>query len=407
MAELGPKQREKFNKIRRNQGIEAAREYRQGIIGRKSDASSEQNLQQAPTTQPISPNASQRIPLDINNVNDVLNAQESANLEATRGSTPNITTTGGSRTVTYDENGQPQINEKLSPEQQALYQQRAGIMGDINNQFGQYGKQIQQQGQFDPRANNPFSLNTDFSGMQERVYGDTLARYERDMNPQIEQEKQAMAQSLADRGIPLGSEVYTREMNRFEDNVRQSREDVRSRAYQDSIGAASSAFQNQMAGNQQVFGQNLTSYQMPFDRYQGLMGAAGQYDRPDLGAVQSIQTRPVDYAGLSANYRGQDIQQDQFGQTFGQQGEQFNKTLQQQMEIAKMNNSTSRANAGAGRTDPFAYLNAQTQSKKDLMAYEAGLNAGRAPQQQSTSWGDVAGSTLGGLLGGFAQSQRG
>lgn len=402
MAKLGPKQRKKLQKIRRTQGKEAAREFRQRVLDRKATAAAAPT----PTTPPpaqIAPNAAERLPVDINDVNNVLAAQESANQEATRGSTPNVNTIGGSRQVTYDENGQPTVTETLSPEQKGLYDQRIQVLGSVNDQFQTFGRQVGEQGQFNPQANNPFAMNEDFRAMQDRVYQDTLARYERDSEGQIAQQKEALAQSLADKGIPLGSKRYRREMNRFEDNVRQSREDVRSRAFQDSIGAASTGFQNNLAGNQQAFGQNLTAYQLPFQRYQAMAGMAGQYDRPNLGAVQSIQNRPVDYTGVATAYRGQNIQNDQFGQKMGQDASQFDRSMDQQMQIARMNNATSRSNAGAGRTDPFALLAAQTAAKKELMGYEAGLNAGRMPQRPQTSWGDVAGQVVGGLASGFAQ----
>lgn len=370
---LTQKQRKKFNTIRRNKGKDAAKKYRQGILGGGAQGTS--------AAQPR---------VNYNDINSVVSAQQQENQRATQVSTPNVNTHLGSRQVTYGPDGQPIVSEKLSAPEQGLYDQRVQTQQQTNQLTDQIGQRVQQQGAFNPNANQPFQLDPNgFQGMQDRVYGDATARFNRTMQPQFDRQTENLEQQLANRGIAPGSPQYTQMMNDLRNQQSGARENMMSTAYRDSIGAAQGAMNTQLAGNQQVFGQNLASYQLPFQQYQSMLPYAGQYQAPNLGQVQSINAPTTDIAGLGAGMYGQD-----------QQTARTNAQIAAQERMNAADNATRRATGGPGY-DVFGLEQLRQQGRINEIMAQGALNVGGLPPQQQTGIDDVMGSLGGGLVSGL------
>ena len=82
------------------------------------------------------------------------------------------------------------------------------------------------------RSNLP-ELSTDFSGDAQRMEDATYQRAMDLMNPEYDRQKSALESRLAVQGIPLGSEAYNDEMNRFQKN----RDEASLAAALDSVAA--------------------------------------------------------------------------------------------------------------------------------------------------------------------------
>ena len=156
-----------------------------------------------------------------------------------------------------------------------------------------------------------FSFNPQDYGQQ----GAELERatFERGLNrvdPYFEQQRAAMAQRLANQGLPIGSEAYNEELNRFD----RSRSDALENLALSSIGAGR-AEQGRLFGQELArlgfnaaeqgrgFGERLASNQANF----GQRLASGQFDASE--AARNFAER----LGAQGQFFGQNLAGDQFG----------------------------------------------------------------------------------------------
>jgi hypothetical protein len=118
----------------------------------------------------------------------------------------------------------------------------------------------------------------DTSAIAQTSYEQAMAK----MQPQIDQQKAQLAQSLQDRGIPVGSEVYNNEMSRMDTSVGNLMQAAARQAQLD----AGTEQSRQVAMN--------TSLQMtPYNELAALQ--AGQYSaqNPNVGASAASYTAPT------------------------------------------------------------------------------------------------------------------
>lgn len=136
---------------------------------------------------------------------------------------PNQSNPFGSQTTEIDPvTGQPKVTQTLSPEEQRIYGAGAGLSGT--------GREMAlSRLQNDPRFSqgfNPGSNDEQRARIEEQVFGRLTKNLERDKAS----EQQSLSQSLAERGIPVGSELYNNQMREFNQRFDDRTTDARQRA---------------------------------------------------------------------------------------------------------------------------------------------------------------------------------
>lgn len=146
----------------------------------------------------------------------------------------------GSQTWTKDANGQWTINQQLSPEQQAMYDQNTKIQmgrGDIaqgmmGNVAAQYGKPFNAADQF-----NPQSLSYDQNSRQNM--SDAVYRMNtRYMDPQYAQDENRLNERLQAQGFNIQDAAYGDAMDKFSQGKERAYAQARDAAYQAGAGEA-------------------------------------------------------------------------------------------------------------------------------------------------------------------------
>jgi len=163
--------------------------------------------------------------------------------------------------------------------------------------------------------------------VEDAVLGSMMSRIE----PQIQQQRDALEQSLANRGIPPGSEAWTTEMQ----NMQRSENDMRQQALSQAIqmGGAEQGrlFGQAMQARGQQFGEGTTRGQF-YNLAQG-QGFGQEAERAQLAnALRSQMTQEqLAEAGLVAGARGQNLQEALAGQgyTAGIRGQLAGEQLQE------------------------------------------------------------------------------
>lgn len=205
--------------------------------------------------------------VDYSNPNSVAEGQAKINQtiakEDTRLANPNEVTDYGSKTVTYDANGNPTITTSLSGANKNLYeqQQETGTLGSqiAGNLLGNFN--------YNPNGVDTAYQDAAYSGLTRGLED----RYGRD--------KESKAQELVNRGIPQGSPQFQQEMDQLEQSYDQMRSSAQSQAYTQARTNYDQSFGNKIAWAQA--GQGL--------------GTVRDYTGQPY---QSAQTSPVDITGI-------------------------------------------------------------------------------------------------------------
>lgn len=162
----------------------------------------------------------------------------------------------------------------LSPQLQGLLDSQLGaqqgISGAISGAIGNLPTQA-----FSPQG-------IDTSSIADASYQSQLHR----LQPQFEDASRNLIGSLSDRGIPIGSEVWTNEQNRFD----QARNDSLAQAARQAELDASNEYQRQ-------FGNQLTQYQVPFQTLSSLMGNSSPVQNPSFSPFATSSSAGTDVAG--------------------------------------------------------------------------------------------------------------
>ena len=190
--------------------------------------------------------------------------QGQANIEAARQSArlnnPNIVTPYGTQTTTYGSQDYssdiPTVTQTLSPEEQQIFdlnqQARTGL-GEVSNQ-GLGAVRDVLGTQFDPSGLPAEQINAGQTA-QDAI----MSRLE----PQIAQDREMQASTLANQGIPLGSEAYENAMR----VQGQQENDLRTQAALQGMGIGQQA-------RQQAFAEQLTQRELPLNEVTALMSGS-------------------------------------------------------------------------------------------------------------------------------------
>lgn len=221
--------------------------------------------------------------------NQVLDTAKGATAAGNKLTNPNQVNDFGSSTVTIDPiTGQPTVNQSLSAGNKAALSgiQGTGVQasqvaqGLLGNQYGQF---VQGAG--------PQSGYMD-QGLEQAVYG----RLTQGFDDQKARENEQLQQTLANRGIPVGSQAYTNATKDFSTNWDTRYENARNNATQQGTATALQRQSNNIGGlgalNQGV----------------GTLAGVGQGGlvQPNFQGFQSVAYNQPDTQGLyNTQYAGQ------------------------------------------------------------------------------------------------------
>lgn len=224
-------------------------------------------------------------PYQVANAQAGLN-KETAAYNAAIGRTNQQTPFGSiswSQTGTDPSTGAPiwSSQESLSPQLQGLLDNQisnqSGIASAIGNTIGQLPTSP-----FDPS-----SINTD--NIRDASYQRQVAQ----LTPQFKEGFTQLQGMLSDRGLPIGSEIATNEMNRYDD-ARNNALTQASRQAELDAGAEQS----------RQFSQMMQQYQMPFNQLSQLLGGSQSVGNPQFQNVSMPQSANTDLSsGVWADYQ--------------------------------------------------------------------------------------------------------
>jgi hypothetical protein len=256
----------------------------------------------------------------------------------------------------------------------------------------------------------------DFNNWRQQQIDSTYQDFSKRMDPQFKQQSEDFEQQMANRGIPMGSELYNREKSRLE----QSQNDARSSAMVQAQGIAGQNA-SQFAGvgfqsSDQQFGQALgqfgaqnTAWANQMDNAQQTYGAGRQYRGDVLGDKTQQRYQPLN--DMNALYGSQS---GMMGQNLAySQGRQLQDDEQQNQKWLMKN--TPRGGGGGGAGQPPVWQQYGFASPMEYDAYQDARTRGnqqyvfdndpRLQQPGRPSYGSqLAGGLLGAAAGGLINS---
>ena len=336
-------------------------------------------------------------------------------------------------------------NQAVDPSQKLSFDQNSGQ---------QYG--------FDPNSGQYFNApNRDFAQQGSELEQATFRRGMNNIDPYLQEQRQAMAQRLQNQGLPVGSEAYEGELNRFDRsrgnaienlalssvgagrqeqgrlfgqdfasgqfNASEARrqfgermgatqfnagEDQRNFAQrlagsQFQAGEEGRGFREALASNQNMFGQNLAGNQFNAgesgrnfgERFAGEGQYFNQRAAGDQFAASQGQAQNQFDAQQQRDLFGRAMQQGQFGAQQQQYGDQFNAQQGQQGFQNRF------ANQGMlQQNDQFLAQQQGQQFNQDLARRNQGINETMTQRQQPLNeLGQIL--SLGNQAGNFAPQQ--
>lgn len=188
--------------------------------------------------------------------------------------------------------GERSANLNLTPEMQALFgQQQEFSSNSLADALRRQGNLPQDALQYQSR---------DFSADSQQAQDATFQRMRGLLDPVFNEREQRLTQSLADRGLPTGSEIYNDER----DVEGRSRNEAYNNAALDAIGAGNARESQLFGQNLQDFGAQQGARQGQFNELAALL--QGQQVNPQQVQLGGFQMgAPGDFLGAQANQLAQ------------------------------------------------------------------------------------------------------
>ncbi len=347
------------------------------VKGQSSLAAATQALGGASATpaqpaQPAPPTYDLSTPQSAFNAN--LNANNQTAEQQSQYNRVNETGTFGSATYGTDANGNTTRDFSLSDNQSLINQQREqqdinlGHTANnlVNNAYGDLSQSYNLDGA--PKILSESDLLTERKRVEDDLYG----QFTRRIDPEFEKQTSDLEQRLAERGIPVGSEASLAAMERLRQNQGDARLDAQSEAVR--LGG------DELTRNYGLSADRRDRYVNEYEKSRGASLA-------DLGSIYNLQ-------------RG--VQQQPFSGT-----SQINLPSASLADLGLQYQSleNQRISASNGSpTDPFALARLQAELGETAAQNDFDRSLLLADSQnQSTSFGDIAGALGGSLVGGLAQ----
>ncbi len=157
------------------------------------------------------------------------------------------------------------------------------------------------------------SLSGDFSNSGQAIQDATFQRGKAQIDPIVKQQKQDLAQQLADQGIPAGSEQYNQAMNRLDDSVARQYTDLS----QASIATGEQVRQSRFNEISSLLGRSQVGSGTSFGGYQT------NYNGIDLAGYQqqsNMQSQQLSFLGSQAQKNRGIVRTNALIQAFGSLG---------------------------------------------------------------------------------------
>lgn len=163
----------------------------------------------------------------------------------------------------------------LSPELQSLLEKQWGAQGGISDAL------TASTGFLPTSAFDPSSI-PDTSQIAKTSYDRQYGL----LKPEFDDQAAKLGVSLSERGIPVGSEIYNAEMDRFDRAKNQS-----------LTSAAQGADLAALNEHQRLLGNAVQQYGMPYDQIAKLMGVSSQVSNPSFQNTGQTGVANTDVAG--------------------------------------------------------------------------------------------------------------
>ena len=217
------------------------------------------------------------------------------NLEANR---PNQQTIGGSREyVTDPETGKVTVQDSLSAEQQALYDQQIAQLTQANQRFSDAFNSGVPYGQAYDFSQAPAAPATqDLAQERQRIENEVYDRNISQFNKTADRDRERLEQRLYETGNPPGTPGYEAQMAQFNDQKAAQEAGIR----QDAVATAGAEFQRSFnigqAGRQAAIGEMITGRAQPLSELQALGGfGGGPTVNPQFFGFQPVQYQGPQY----------------------------------------------------------------------------------------------------------------
>ncbi len=168
-----------------------------------------------------------------------------------------------------------QINQRQTQDL-ALGQQAGQMMPGIQDAYAQPFDYSQYGG----------PAEGDYKGWIENQMGDYTNAYNARMNPQFQQQMGDFEQKMANRGIPMGSELYNREKTRLEQSQNDARQQADAANMQNATSAASQFFGIGTQAQDRSLGLGQAARNAPLSEYNQLNAAQSPMMMQNLGYSQ-------------------------------------------------------------------------------------------------------------------------
>lgn len=273
--------------------------------------------------------------------------------------------------------GGPANYQGLTKDQSAVINQRQGQDLQLGDYAGGQMQGIQDaySQPFDWNQGPAAPVTGDYNQWVNQQMGNYNSAYDSRMKPVEAQQNDDFEQQMANRGIPMGSQLY----NQQKQQLLQSQNDARTQAYASGQGQAVSSAQ-------------------------GLFNVGTQAHGNALSEAMSKRNMPLnEYNQIMAAQSGQGAQNLAYSQTLGAQ----NNAASQQIRAAKAMPHGGGGGGGGGGAmwqqygfkSPQEYDAYKTAQARSNAQWDYANNPQYRQPQQASGWA----TGLGGILGGFAQ----
>lgn len=212
---------------------------------------------------------------------------------------------------------------------------------------------------------------------EDSVYNNYMSRAEEE----FEQRRQDTQQMLANRGIPVGSELFNQQMNNLEREIEGEKQNIRTQAMTGSLGEAQFGAALSSEANQLGYNRALDAWGRPMQTYGMLQGMQ------DPSMLQAQYGNQMEKDLITANTKAQ--------KQLAKQQHGFN--------LEQIRAGSGGGGGGGGGTDPYAMARFQHELGLERLAFQNALSQGQNNGKQPPAWAPVAGAAVGGLASGIGQ----
>jgi hypothetical protein len=302
---------------------------------------------------------------------------------------PNEFNPYGSMQYTTDPvTGQTIATSSLSPEMQSrLNQEQLREMNQHRLQQEMFGGLRDQLGRPLDFSGLP-EINKDYSQDRQRVEDSIYSRFQRRFKDQFAEEKNNLQQQLADRGIPMGSERYNKEMQQLSQRQNDATLNAQAQAVEMGGQEQQNLFNMGLTGRQQGLNERLTQRSVPLSEYGAIQGLQQGVVNPNFSPMYQNSMQAPNVLG-AANMQ--------------QQGQLTREQMANQLQQSRISAGTAGVAAGISANTQMALANQQRQwDLEDQAKMQAQLNANKPNPWMPALTGIAQGAgsaIVGGLLG--------